>query len=194
MIHRGMLFGRFKMGMEMVVKTEAHHPEVDIRRRCLEQEVPKVEQVPTSVKQETILLPTNHPTRKRRPRRRLCQELPKRSSKHPTWQNRHHSIEEKVPNSDEDDEPVDGVDDERDADYGSVVAEPKKKQLKRITKGKDLEKKKWLHGKGGVKRILPPTNLLSDPPEGAVSVTVNGKSKRDADGESESSQTLSSPN
>jgi hypothetical protein len=93
------------------------------------------------------------------------------------------SFEEKAPNSEDDDD-----DDDGDGEYGTVVVEPKKKNKPVVKKVKEAEKKKkWLHGKGGVKAALPPV----EPPD-AAKAKKNGKGDRDAD--SESSQTLSSPN
>ena len=96
------------------------------------------------------------------------------------------SFEQKVPNSDDED---DDGDDDNDGEYGTVVVEPKKK-LKGVVvkKGKENlgSKKKWLHGKGGVKPNLPPVGA-PDP----VKIKVK---KAEGDPESESSQTLSSPN
>ena len=97
------------------------------------------------------------------------------------------SFEQKADPSDVED---DDGDDDKDGEYGTVVVEPKKK-LKPVKKQpKEAEsKKKWLHGKGGAKPILPPP---AEPPgaKNAMAKSMsNGK-----DNESESSQTLSSPN
>lgn len=87
------------------------------------------------------------------------------------------SFEEKAPQSeDEDDE------DEGDGEFSTVVVEPKAKAKAATKKAKEADsKKKWLHGKGGVKATLPP-----------LAATKNGNGTGDVD--SESSQTLSSPN
>ena len=95
------------------------------------------------------------------------------------------SFESKVPNSEDEDE--DEGEDERDGEYGATIAvEPKKKLKLGIGMGnaKKLKdggagKKKWLHGKGGVKPNLPPIDTAE---------VAKGTA------ESESSQTLSSPN
>ena len=114
------------------------------------------------------------------------------------------SFEEKPP-GDSESENDDG-DDDADGSYGSAIADPKKKKISTsVKKSLFKDKKKWLHGKGGVKASLPPI----DPPDsssgqsamGGVkkiklnigSSTLNGRSV-DAGGDSESSQTLSSPN
>jgi hypothetical protein len=87
------------------------------------------------------------------------------------------SFEEKAPQSDAEEDEEDG-----DGEYGTVVVEPKTKAKAATKKAKEAEsKKKWLHGKGGVKATLPPLETAKNG-NGAVDV------------ESESSQTLSSPN
>lgn len=87
------------------------------------------------------------------------------------------SFEEKAPNSEDEED-----DDDGDAEYGTVVVESKKIPKAAATKNfKEAEKKKkWLHGKGGVKVTLPPL----EPPKNGID---------GGDLESESSQTLSSP-
>lgn len=88
------------------------------------------------------------------------------------------SFEEKAPQSDDDEDEEDG-----DGDYGTVVVEPKAKAKAATKRIKEAEsKKKWLHGKGGVKPTLPPLDTTAKNGNGAGDV------------ESESSQTLSSPN
>lgn len=101
------------------------------------------------------------------------------------------SFEQKVEPSD--DEEDDG-DDDKDGEYGTVVVEPKKK-LKPIKKLKEVgSKKNWLHGKGGVKPTLPPATLLAEP-QGVKKVKAKSVTNGKGDElESESSQTLSSPN
>jgi hypothetical protein len=86
------------------------------------------------------------------------------------------SFEEKAPQSEEEEDEDDG-----DGEYGTVVVEPKAKAKAAKKKVKEAEsKKKWLHGKGGGKAVLPP-----------LQTAKNGNGGREA---SESSQTLSSPN
>ena len=97
------------------------------------------------------------------------------------------SFEQKVPNSE--DEDVD-IDDDNDGEYGTVVVEPKKK-LKQtlLKKGKENvgSKKKLLLGKGSIKPNLPPVC--------APDVTnIKVKKAEGGEPESESSQTMSSPN
>lgn len=94
------------------------------------------------------------------------------------------SFEEKAPNSEDEDEEGD---DDGDGEYGTVVVEPKKKKVP-AKKGKEVlgSKKKWLHGKGGVKPIISP----AEPPD-VAKIKIK---KAEGDMESESSQTLSSPN
>ena len=94
------------------------------------------------------------------------------------------SFEQKAPNSEDED---DDGDDDNDGEYGTVVVEPKKKMKGIVKKGKETlgSKKKWLHGKGGVKPNLPPV--------GAPEVAKIKVKKAEGDPESESSQTLSSP-
>ncbi|TAQ85550.1 hypothetical protein B7494_g6125 [Chlorociboria aeruginascens] len=101
------------------------------------------------------------------------------------------SFEHKVPNSeDEEDE----GEDERDGNFGTVVVETKKKlkAMAKKPKEKETDRKKWLHGKGGVKASLPATPIL-EPPDAVKSKTKSGVNGRKEDIESESSQTLSSP-
>ena len=95
------------------------------------------------------------------------------------------SFEQKPPNSGDED---DDGDDDNDGEYGTVVVEPKKKIKNLVKKGKETQgsKKKWLHGKGGVKPNLPP---VSAPEVAKIKVK-----RAEGDPESESSQTLSSPN
>lgn len=103
------------------------------------------------------------------------------------------SFEEKAPGL------SDSEEDDKDGEYGSTIsADPAKKKSKVSTNGlltgKKLvikDKKKWLHGKGGVKALEPPdtkplAKIKTDMP-------INGKVKLEI-GDSESSQTLSSPN
>jgi hypothetical protein len=86
------------------------------------------------------------------------------------------SFEEKAPQSDDEEE-----EDEGEGEYNTVVVEPKAKAKAATKKAKEAEsKKKWLHGKGGVKATLPP-----------LQTAKNGNGGREP---SESSQTLSSPN
>ncbi|KAH8654604.1 hypothetical protein BGZ60DRAFT_435728 [Tricladium varicosporioides] len=140
------------------------------------------------------------------------------------------SFEQKAPATDDEE----SGDDENDGEYGTVVVEPKKKVIKPvIKKPKDItltngaeRKKKWLHGKGGVKPTLPTVDP-PDTPASSISssgiklkiksgsATTNGESRpkivpsKSGDGkhsttsngklagvraDSESSQTLSSPN
>lgn len=108
------------------------------------------------------------------------------------------SFEEKAPASESE---GDGSDDDDDGEYGTVVVEPKKKKVLKEANTKKLikEKKKWLHGKGGVKPSLPPVEppdvnkvktkqrVTGDPSKTGAGM-MNGRD------ESESSQTLSSPN
>lgn len=85
------------------------------------------------------------------------------------------SFEEKAPQSEDEED-----DDDGDGEYGTVVVEAKSKSKTATKKSSEAErKKKWLHGKGGVKATLPP--LATQKPD-------------TADAGSESSQTLSSPN
>jgi hypothetical protein len=132
------------------------------------------------------------------------------------------SFEQKAPGSEDEDD--DSGEDKANGKYGTVVVEPTKKKAnaanskpaivkKAVANGGGAEKKKkWLHGKGGVKTagttpIVPgatPTSLKLKikhggtetkvlPPKSVVAAqkTVpNGKGRA----ESESSQTLSSPN
>jgi hypothetical protein len=112
------------------------------------------------------------------------------------------SFEEKPPGNSESED--DDGDDDGDGEYGTVTVEPKKK-LKAIAVGKKVlkDKKKWMHGKGGVKPSLPPieppdsssgklVSAVASKVKNGVGAVVNGKA--DIGGESESSQTLSSPN
>ncbi|RFU32637.1 hypothetical protein B7463_g3704, partial [Scytalidium lignicola] len=123
------------------------------------------------------------------------------------------SFEYKAPNSDDDDD--DAPEDENDGEYGgTVVVEPKKKQkikLATAVKEKEAAKKKWLLGKGGVKLdpqkitpVLPPgvtRKIISvenghghGPGTATASGNKGGSKAANGDMESESSQTLSSPN
>ncbi|KAG9236091.1 hypothetical protein BJ875DRAFT_397865 [Amylocarpus encephaloides] len=140
------------------------------------------------------------------------------------------SFEQKAPGTDDED---DDGDDDNDGDFGASVPEPKKKAVKPVLKkAKDLNniggaqpKKKWLHGKGGVKpnlappsesldsaggiklkiknsnaaqnggKPLPPKNIANGSPKLHGAATINGKSAPGVvRADSESSQTLSSPN
>jgi len=74
-----------------------------------------------------------------------------------------------------------GEEDEGDEEYGTSAASKKKVK-------QEVKKNKLLHGKGGVKPPLPPVEP-AEPPD-IKNVVKNG---RGGDGESESSQTLSSP-
>ncbi|RDL41018.1 Uncharacterized protein BP5553_00997 [Venustampulla echinocandica] len=76
------------------------------------------------------------------------------------------SFEQKVPATDDEDDDG-GGDDDGDGEYGTVIVEPKKKVIRPVVK-KSKEsgslagaerKKKWLHGKGGVKPSFPPADL-----------------------------------
>jgi hypothetical protein len=140
------------------------------------------------------------------------------------------SFEQKAPATDDEDD--DGGDDDNDADFGVVLAEPKKKVIKpMIKKSKDSvgieRKKKWLHGKGGQKpsllppadppdspsglklkiksssnsngdsrtKVLPPKSLVNGTSKAHGTPSINGKSAPGVvRADSESSQTLSSPN
>jgi hypothetical protein len=92
------------------------------------------------------------------------------------------SFEQRVPNSEDED---DDGDDDNDGEYGTVVVESRKKQKIIVKKGKENlgSKKKVLHGKGGVNPYIPTPDLAK--------IKVK---KAEGDLESESSQTLSSPN
>jgi hypothetical protein len=93
------------------------------------------------------------------------------------------SFEQKVPDSEGDD---DDGDDDNDGDFGTVVVEPKKKLKPVVKKPKEVgSRKRWVNGigKGGVKPNLPP-----------IEVAKIKVKKAEGDMESESSQTLSSPN
>lgn len=92
---------------------------------------------------------------------------------------------EQVPDSGDDDDD-DGAED--DGEYGTVVVEPGKKLKTVMKKGKEQSgtKKKWLHGKGSMKPSLPPV--------GAPDLAKIKVKKAQGEPESESSQTLSSPN
>lgn len=103
------------------------------------------------------------------------------------------SFEQKVPPSDDDEAEAEAEaenEDEDDGEYGSAVVEPKKK-VKPAKKLKELgSKKKWLHGKGGVRPTLPPAETLT-----ALDIKkIKLKTAKTEEAESESSQTLSSPN
>jgi hypothetical protein len=95
------------------------------------------------------------------------------------------SFEQKVPDSDDED---DDGDDDNDGDFGTVVVESQKKLKPGVKKTKDAlgSKKKFLQGKGSAKTNLPPL--------GAASIAKIKVKRADGDMESESSQTLSSPN
>ena len=98
------------------------------------------------------------------------------------------SFEQKVPNSEDEDE---DMDDDNDGDFGTVIVEPKKKLKSVVKKGKDNlgSKKKLILGKGSVKPNLTPTGAPD-----ATKIKVKVKRAEGKDPESESSQTLSSPN
>ena len=95
------------------------------------------------------------------------------------------SFEQKVPDSEDED---DDGDDDNDGEYGTVVVEPKRKLKIGVKKAKDVlgSKKKYLQGKGTVKTNLPPVGA-----PGLAKIKIK---RAEGDPESESSQTLSSPN
>lgn len=102
------------------------------------------------------------------------------------------SFEQKVPNSDDEEDAEGSGDDERDGEYGASSQNAKKK-TKDASKSKfkdiaDRDKKKKLLStdSAGSKPILPPSRTSAP-----HSQAVNSK---DRDARSESSQTLSSPN
>jgi hypothetical protein len=111
------------------------------------------------------------------------------------------SFEEKPPGNSESED-----DDDEDGSYGSVAVDPKKKKAAAVKKSAIKDKKKWIHGKIGAKASLP----QNEPPDSSSGQSVttgvakiklnlgssvlNGRVAADAGGESESSQTLSSPN
>jgi hypothetical protein len=101
------------------------------------------------------------------------------------------SFEQKAPRSDEED---DGGDDDGTGEYGnSIQVQKPKKNLKPVEKKQPAKKSKWKYNnKGGITPDLPSVIL----PDTAIKL----KLKRETNGkggmrdESESSQTLSSPN
>ncbi|CAG8971109.1 hypothetical protein HYALB_00008586 [Hymenoscyphus albidus] len=105
------------------------------------------------------------------------------------------SFEQKAPATDDEDE--DSKEDENDGEYGTVVVEPKKKVIKPVTKkakdtGMGIQKKKWLHGKGGVKPNLPP--VTSDLIDGAPSPIIKLKTKTNLSDRTSSTKPHSSKN
>jgi len=108
------------------------------------------------------------------------------------------SFESKPPASDEEDI-IDDGDDDRDGDFNeksiSVDAKKKAKSLKPVKK-LVKSKSKWLYGNSGTTTNVVP-GLPPDPTKLKIktgSGMVNGHSKSAARDQSESSQTLSSPN